>query len=68
VNFARFATLRETVFLIVAAEWVRHFRQRESLDVIVRVNEILLLGGRARGGMREKLGLTQNFFTRQVII
>jgi hypothetical protein len=61
VNFARFATLRETVFLIVAAQCVRHFRQRKSLDVIMHINKTLLLGRSARGGWRKKKGSHKTF-------
>jgi hypothetical protein len=49
-NFAHFATLRETVFLIVAARCLCHFRQRNSLNVIMHINKTLLLGRSARGG------------------
>jgi len=50
VNFARFATLRETVFLIVAAQCPCHFRQRNSLNVIMHINKILRSGRSGRGG------------------
>jgi hypothetical protein len=49
------------VSLIVAAQCVCLVRQHKSLDVIMHISQILLLGRSARGGCREKKGSHKTF-------